>query len=99
MTQQHLPQKDNPPEKKIYHITPPLHQTSDPNDSDDDTSAVEPQPNEISEAEWIEVDEREWSDERLMDDARPGRRTWVGEKASEVSDGGEKTEEKGKKSE
>lgn len=35
---------------------------------------VEPAPEELSEDEWIEVEDREWNDEKLLDDARPGRR-------------------------
>lgn len=35
---------------------------------------MEPGDEELSDSAWIEVDDREWTDEQLMDDARPGRR-------------------------
>lgn len=35
---------------------------------------LEPESHELSDNDWIEVDGREWSDEWLLDDARPGRR-------------------------
>jgi hypothetical protein len=45
-----------------------------------DTSVLEPSDNEF---DGVEVENEEWSDEQLMDDARPGRRA--------------KAEERGKK--
>jgi hypothetical protein len=41
-----------------------------------DTSAVEPEADEQSD-DWdtVEVKDKEWTDEELMDDARPGRRS------------------------
>jgi hypothetical protein len=58
---------------KIYHITP-TWSAADPSD-DVDTTKVEPSDVELSNVDWIEVADREWDDEQLMDDARPGRRT------------------------
>jgi len=42
-----------------------------------DTSRIEPSPSEGSESDWVEVADREWNDEALLDDARPGRRKWA----------------------
>lgn len=39
-----------------------------------ETCNVEPRDEEICESDWIDIDDREWSDEQLADDARPGRR-------------------------
>jgi hypothetical protein len=39
-----------------------------------DTCRVEPRDEEMCESDWIEIDDREWSDKQLADDARPGRR-------------------------
>jgi hypothetical protein len=39
-----------------------------------DTSSVEPTADELSDSEWIEIEEREWTNEQLLDDGRPGRR-------------------------
>jgi hypothetical protein len=86
------------PDLKLYHITPPLITCSEPKETDTDTSVVEPGPNEGNESDWVEVDGQEWSDERLMNDARPGRRTWVGEKASEVTPVDDKASEGVRKS-
>lgn len=30
---------------------------------------------ELSDSDWVEMEDEEWTDEQLMDDARPGRRT------------------------
>jgi hypothetical protein len=35
---------------------------------------IEPEPHELDDDVWIEVASREWDDEKLLDDARPGRR-------------------------
>jgi hypothetical protein len=40
-----------------------------------DTSVVEPESDEQSDWDTVEVKDKEWSDEELMDDARPGRRS------------------------
>ncbi|KAH4205172.1 hypothetical protein HBI95_144690 [Parastagonospora nodorum] len=42
-----------------------------------DTSRVEPSPSEGSQSDWVEVADREWSDEALLDDARPGWQKWA----------------------
>lgn len=39
-----------------------------------DTSVVEPEADEQSDWDTVEVKDKEWTDEELMDDARPGRR-------------------------
>jgi hypothetical protein len=39
-----------------------------------DTSIAEPEVDEQSDWGSVEVEDNEWSDEELMDDARPGRR-------------------------
>jgi hypothetical protein len=79
---QHLPQlvhssclnfDDSTMTSKIYHVTP-IWFAADPC-NDIDTTKVEPNDEELSNADWIEVADREWDDEQLMDDARPGRRT------------------------
>jgi hypothetical protein len=57
--------------QRLYHITPPLG-SEDPDDHD--TSSAEPTESELSNSDWIEVDDTEWTDEQLKDDARPGRR-------------------------
>jgi hypothetical protein len=54
---------------KIFHITPPL--TSKYLEELDIWRI------EGSQSDWVEVAEREWSDEALLDDARPGRRKWA----------------------
>jgi hypothetical protein len=38
-----------------------------------DTSVVEPEADEQSDWDTVEVKDKEWTDEELMDDARPGR--------------------------
>jgi hypothetical protein len=58
---------------RIYDITPSWS-AADPSD-DVDTIKVEPRDDELSNVDWIEVADREWDNEQLMDDARPGRRT------------------------
>ena len=40
----------------------------------DHTSSFEPTKDELSDSEWIEIEEREWTNDQLLDDARPGRR-------------------------
>jgi hypothetical protein len=56
---------------RIYHISPPLGcEYLEYND----TSNAEPTSSELSNSAWIEVQEKEWTDEQLKDDARPGRR-------------------------
>jgi len=35
---------------------------------------MEPEAHELEGCTWIEIASREWSDEKLLDDARPGRR-------------------------
>jgi hypothetical protein len=54
--------------------TSPHPPTSRDSDDGDQASLVEPQDDELSETGWVEVCDREWSDEQLMGDARPGRR-------------------------
>ena len=39
-----------------------------------DTSVVEPEADEQSDWDTVEVKDKQWTDEELMDDARPGRR-------------------------
>lgn len=63
---------------QLYHIGP-----KDTND-EVDTSSVEPSATEGSESDWIEIEEKKWSDEELMDDARPGRREAVGREKPKV---------------
>lgn len=56
---------------RIYHIPPPLGcEYLEYND----TSHAEPTSSELSSSNWIEIQEKEWTDEQLKDDARPGRR-------------------------
>ncbi|KAI8934348.1 hypothetical protein NX059_009084 [Plenodomus lindquistii] len=45
-----------------------------------DTSNVQPEEDELSDSEWIEVDEPEPMDQSLTEDGRPGRRTMAYEK-------------------
>lgn len=45
---------------------------------------IEPDSSERSSDGWIELDEPEWTDKELMDDARPGRR-----KSAKETEGGE----------
>lgn len=72
-----MPPKAQPARQpRIYHFPPPppvpSYYSTKPNALD--TSLLERNSSEISDSEWIEVDEEEWSDEALMDDARTGRR-------------------------
>jgi hypothetical protein len=66
---------------KIHHITPSF---STENLDVDDTSSVEPVDEELSNSDWIEVEEREWSDEQLLDDARSGRRKGASDRITEL---------------
>jgi hypothetical protein len=59
---------------KLYHISPPPLISRDSDEGTDQTSMVEPHDDELSDSGWTEVPDREWSDEQLLDDARPGRR-------------------------
>jgi hypothetical protein len=43
-----------------------------------DTSVVEPEADDQSDWDTGEVEDKEWTDEELMDDARPGRRSKTG---------------------
>lgn len=38
-------------------------------------SHAEPTSGELSDSDWVEMEDKEWTDEQLIDDARPGRRT------------------------
>jgi hypothetical protein len=58
---------------RICLISPHPLTSQDP-DVGDETSLVEPHDDELSETGCTEVCDREWNDEQLMDDARPGRR-------------------------
>jgi hypothetical protein len=64
----------------LYHIV--LEDTND----EDDTSSVEPSANEGSESNGIDVDDRKWNDEDLMDVARPGRRRGMGREGASVGE-------------
>ena len=69
--------------RRICHITPPLG-SEDPEYND--TSSVEPTDSETSDSDWIEVDDKEWNDEQLKDDARPGRRRGKLDQITSASD-------------
>jgi hypothetical protein len=57
---------------KSYDYAPPFGA----GDTDEvNLSQIDPSDSELSESDWIEVVDGEWSDENLMDYARPGRRT------------------------
>jgi hypothetical protein len=44
-------------------------------DSDEiDASLIKPGDDELNECDYVDVEEKEWTDGELMDDARPGRR-------------------------
>ncbi|KAH7094391.1 hypothetical protein FB567DRAFT_542848 [Paraphoma chrysanthemicola] len=58
--------------RRIYYIIPPHTHAETP--ADEDTSSISPHGSELSDSDWIEVSDREYTDEDLMDDARPGRR-------------------------
>jgi hypothetical protein len=64
---------------KLYHISPAPLISRDSDEGTDQTSMVEPHDDELSNLGWTEVPDREWSDEQLLDDARPGRRKGVSE--------------------
>jgi hypothetical protein len=64
---------------KLYHISPAPLISRDSDEGTDQTSMVEPHDDELSNSGWTEVPDREWSDEQLLDDARPGRRKGVSE--------------------
>jgi hypothetical protein len=64
----------------LYHIVP-----EDTND-EDDTSSVEPSATEGSESDWIEIEDKKWTDEELMDDARLGRRRGVGQEWASIGE-------------
>ncbi|KAF2845735.1 hypothetical protein T440DRAFT_472383 [Plenodomus tracheiphilus IPT5] len=55
----------------IERLVPPLA-AEDPDCSD--TSIIEPKEDEVSDSEWVEVDEAGCLDESLADDGRTGRR-------------------------
>jgi hypothetical protein len=57
---------------RIYHVSPPLGVCEYLEYND--TSNAEPTSSGLSSSDWIEVQEKEWTDEQLEDDARPGRR-------------------------
>ncbi|KAH3942747.1 hypothetical protein HBH98_185940 [Parastagonospora nodorum] len=61
-------------QSKIFHMAPPLTSQCP---EELDTSRVEPSPSEGSQSDWVEVADREWSDEALLDDARPGWQKWA----------------------
>lgn len=68
---------------RIQHIVP-LWATEDPYTSD--TSEAEPQDDELSDSDFIEIDDREWTDEELMDDGRPGRRVGESDRVTDLKD-------------
>jgi hypothetical protein len=76
---------------KIYHIALPF---SAEDSDDEDTSRVEPNASEDSESDWVEVGERAWSEEALIDDARPGQRKVVGKEKADSDRGQEQKENK-----
>lgn len=57
---------------QIKHTPPPIV-TTDSTSRCSSRSSLEPTPSELSDEDWIEVPDKEWSDKELMDDARPGR--------------------------
>jgi hypothetical protein len=53
----------------LYHIV-----AEESAQDEQDTSSVESSATEGSDSDWIEAGNKKWSEEDLMDDARPGRR-------------------------
>jgi hypothetical protein len=68
---------------KLQHIVP-LFGNEDPYTSD--TSEAEPRDDEVSDSEFVELEDREWTDEQLKDDGRPGRRVGKIERVTELKD-------------
>jgi hypothetical protein len=65
---------------KLQHIVP-LFGNEDPYTSD--TSEAEPRDDELSDSEFVELEDREWTDAQLKDDGRPGRRVGKIERVTE----------------
>jgi hypothetical protein len=56
-----------------------------------DTTLVERNGSELSESDYIIVEDREWSDDNLMDNSRPGRRCVADNKGVKSSNNAQET--------
>jgi hypothetical protein len=68
---------------KIQHIVPFF---TDGDLCTSDTSEAEPRDDELSNSDFVELEDREWTDEQLKDDGRPGRRVGKIERVTELKD-------------